>query len=123
MSTAIDPFSPVWQSSPQFWSDRDVFRRWQDAMLALHELTHRVNDQGEVEEIRFTEDEERRLHALLNLGIAASELVMRTLGNEIEKLRKQLDEMQQATVMQADELMEITRALVPGATAEDRLEN
>jgi hypothetical protein len=117
MSATIDPMSAIWRSSTQLWSDRDVFRRWQDAIVALHELT--VDDSGE--EIRFSADEERRLHAAYNVALASVELVMRTLGNQIENMRKELAEMQIAAQMQSEELMEITRALMPSTV--DREEN
>ena len=117
--TALDPFGLVWQSTPKFWSDRDVFRRWQDAIVALHALTTRVNDQGEIEEVKFSEDEERRLHAALNLAIATCELVFRSLDTKVAELRKQLDEMQRAAQMQSEELMAITHALMPSSMTEE----
>ena len=113
----IDPFNLIWRTNPQFWSDRDVFKRWQDSLVALHELI--TNDAGE--EIALSPDEERRLQAALNVTIASVELVFRSLDNQVAKLRKELGEMELAATMSADELMTVVRSLMPSAV--DREQN
>ena len=108
--------SPVWASSVQLWTDEDLRHRYQQALVAVESVFTRVSDNGTVEEVPLSPEEQARLTAVMNWFKAFSEIQHRVLEGAATDLQKKVVELQKKLKQSWDDLREVSEAFVPGST-------